>query len=237
MKLLVSIHDVSPANEVNVRDSWKICRSRGITPALLVVPNWHGRWPLARSPKFVGWLRARAADGAEIFLHGERHDEAGSRRTLRDEIRAFGMTASEGEFLSLTTREARDRIIRGVGALRHSGLEPVGFVPPAWLGRPGWTRAVSDSGLRYSEDVAFVYLHERATRLHAPVIRWSARTPFRARLSSLVAAARWRRERRTPLVRLALHPQDLTSPEVRESIVRTLDRWLDHHRPWQYTTL
>jgi hypothetical protein len=60
---------------------------------------------------------------------------------------------------------------------------------------------------------------------------------MRARMSVIVAEARWRREPRAPLVRVALHPQDLASPQVRESISRTLDRWLVRHRPWRYTTL
>ena len=45
-RLLVSIHDVSPALEAPVRALWDLCQSLGITPALLVVPDWHGEWPL-----------------------------------------------------------------------------------------------------------------------------------------------------------------------------------------------
>src|ERR1700677_1747309 len=75
--LLVSIHDVTPALAPRVEALWALARERGVTPALLVVPNWHGRWPLGEHPEFVRWVRARADEGAEIFLHGERHDEVG----------------------------------------------------------------------------------------------------------------------------------------------------------------
>src|SRR5216683_2060563 len=59
--LLVSIHDVTPALAPQVETLWTLCRARGVTPALLVVPNWHGDWPLERYPAFVQWIRSCAA--------------------------------------------------------------------------------------------------------------------------------------------------------------------------------
>nr|MCU0622600.1 DUF2334 domain-containing protein [Gemmatimonadaceae bacterium] len=88
MRLLVSIHDVTPALRAECETLWAMCRAQGVTPALLVVPNWHGRSPLADDPPFIDWLHARVADGAEIFLHGERHDEVGLPRRLGDAWRA-----------------------------------------------------------------------------------------------------------------------------------------------------
>ncbi|MGH9889518.1 MAG: DUF2334 domain-containing protein, partial [bacterium] len=78
MKLLVSVHDVSPAHASSVQRIWAYCGSVGVQPALLVVPNWHGAWPLEDFRLFVDWLRDCEArgSGAEIFLHGERHDES-----------------------------------------------------------------------------------------------------------------------------------------------------------------
>ena len=109
MSVLLSIHDVTPAWEAQVDALWTLCRERGATPALLVVPNWHGDWPLRDAPQYVDWVRARAADGAEIFLHGERHDEVGLPRTWRDSQRAFGRTNKEGEFLTLDYEAAFER--------------------------------------------------------------------------------------------------------------------------------
>jgi predicted deacetylase len=237
MKLLVSIHDVTPAHDTAIRALWTMCEDRSLTPALLVVPNWHGTWPLPGYPSFTRWIRDRAAQGAEIFLHGERHDEEGSTRTFGDALRAFGRTECEGEFLSLTESEAEVRIARGLRTLQACGLVATGFVPPAWLGRRGWWRAVAASGLRISEDDASIHLHDRAMSIPSPVTRWSARTRFRANVSSWLADARWRRDSRAPLVRVALHPRDLDSAEVRTSIQRTLDRWLVAHHPWRYAEL
>jgi uncharacterized protein len=125
--LLVSIHDVTPAHEAAVRELWELCGRFGIVPALLVVPDWHGRWPLESYPAYVAWLQARVRDGAEIILHGERHDEAGLPRTFGDSLRAVGRTAHEGEFLTLDEAQAGERITRGQRRLGVLGLDPAGL--------------------------------------------------------------------------------------------------------------
>jgi predicted deacetylase len=237
VSLLISIHDVTPALTEGVRRLWDLCAGRGLRPALLVVPDWHGQWPLEAHPDFVDWLRARAGEGAEIVLHGERHDEVGSARGLGDELRAWGRTAREGEFLTLGEAEAGARIRRGLARLRALGLEPVGFVPPAWLARPAGHRAAAGSGLGFSEDDRAIHLFPSGRRVAAPVVRWSARGPVRAWGSVAVARARWLLQGRAPLARIALHPQDLGHPATAASLGPTLDRWLARHRPIPYSAL
>lgn len=229
MTLLISIHDVTPAFEAEVRALQAMCARIGAEPALLVVPEWHGEWPLERHPAFVDWVRGRVAEGAEVILHGERHDEAGLRRGVADSLRAWGRTAREGEFLTLDHAAARDRIARGIGRLTALGLAPSGFIPPAWLCREGTHRAASDLGLRFSEDEGGLRIHPSGRRLPAPALRWSGRTPLRARGSALVAAARWRFQRGAPVIRLALHPADLRHPATARSVERALDLWPGAH--------
>jgi uncharacterized protein len=237
VSLLVSIHDVTPALADGVARLWEICAARGVRPALLVVPDWHGRWPLEAHLPFVAWLRARAADGAEIVLHGERHDEVGLPRSLGDTLRAWGRTAREGEFLTLDEPAARERIARGRARLQALGLEPVGFVPPAWLAREAGHRAVGGTGLGFSEDERAILLFPSGRWLPSPVVRWSARTGVRAWGSVAVARARWTLQGRAPLPRIAFHPQDLGHPATAASLGPTLDRWLARHRPIPYTAL
>jgi predicted deacetylase len=237
VSLLVSIHDVTPALAVGVERLWALCAARDVRPALLVVPDWHGEWPLERHPEFVAWLRARAAEGAEIVLHGERHDEVGLPRGLADELRAWGRTAGEGEFLTLDEPAARERITRGRGRLRALGLEPIGFVPPAWLARDAGHRAAGGSGLGFSEDDRAIHLFPSGRRLRAPVVRWSARGSVRAWGSVAVARARWTLQGGAPLARVALHPQDLSHPATAAAIGPALDRWLARHRPVTYSAL
>lgn len=236
--VLISIHDVTPALEAPVRELWRLCARLGVRPALLVVPDWHGRWPLERHPAFVEWLRCRAAEGAEIFLHGERHDEVGLPRRWRDSIRAAGRTAAEGEFLTLNRTDAEARIARGVARLRALGLPPVGFVPPAWLACPATFDAVAAQGLGVSEDAGRVHLHAPTPRrLAAPVVRWSGRTATRARASALVAAWRDLGHHRRPLMRIALHPQDLASEVTTRSLTDVLTRWTASRRVVTYGSL
>ena len=235
--LLVSIHDVSPAQAAAVARLWSLCAERGIIPALLVVPNWHGDWPLERHPGFVAWLRARASEGAEIALHGERHDEAGLPRRLADRWRAWGRTAGEGEFLTLDAASARERLDRGLALLRRLGLDPTGFVPPAWLAREDAYQAAAAAGLAFSEDERSVRLLPSSKRVASPVVRWSARTRVRAWGSVGVAAARSLFQRRARFPRIALHPGDLGHPATTRSVGRTLDRWLHRHAPGSYAGL
>lgn len=217
MSLLVSIHDVTPALEDGVRRLWDMCAARGLSPALLVVPDWQGEWPLARHPGFVRWLRERASGGAEIVLHGERH--------------------SRGEFQALDRATARERIDRGLGSLRALGLEPAGFVPPAWIAREGGHSAASDAGLGFSEDERSIRLFPAGRRLASPAVRWSARTPVRAWGSIVVAGGRWLLQRRAAYPRVAFHPQDYAHPRTTRNLSETLDRWLTRHEPISYAAL
>lgn len=237
MALLVSIHDVTPALAPKVDTLWALCRAHGVTPALLVVPDWHGAWPLEAHPAFVQWVRDRAADGAEIFLHGERHDEVGLPRRWIDHWRAFNRTAREGEFLTLDAPAARERIERGLARFARLGLEPIGFIPPAWLARDACYAVAADCGLAFSESDTAVALLARRAWIDSPVVRWSGRTAFRARASAVVADLRWATQRRAPCVRIAFHPGDLDHPACAESIARALPRWLGDRPATRYADL
>ncbi len=234
MTLLVSIHDVTPAFAPEIERLWAMCVRHSVTPALLVVPDWHGEWPLERHPAFVRWLRDRAGHGAEIMLHGERHDEVGLPRAAVDAVRAWGRTSREGEFLTLNEDAARERIDRGLRRLRALGLRPVGFVPPAWLAREAGHRAAAAAGLAFSEDEGSVRFHRAGRRVRSPVVRWSARTVFRALGSVAVARGRLVIQGRVGVPRLAFHPQDLSHPAIARRLEPTLKQWLDRHEPACY---
>jgi predicted deacetylase len=237
VSLLVSIHDVTPALADGVLRLWDLCATRGVRPALLVVPDWHGEWPLEKHPSFVAWLRERAGEGAEIVLHGERHDEVELPRSLADSFRAFGRTAREGEFLTLDESAARARITRGLERLRALGLQPVGFVPPGWLAKAEGHAAVAQAGLGFSEDDRAIHLYPSHRSLRSPVVRWSARRSVLAWGSVLVAHGRWALQGRARFPRLALHPQDLGHRATAAALGPALDRWLARHPPISYTAL
>ena len=236
MTLLVSIHDVAPPNLAPVRRLWQLCRDAGVTPALLVVPDWHGTAPIEHDAEFLAWLRDVVTAGAEVILHGERHDEVGRPRALADELRAAGKTAREGECLTLGAPELEALVARGLARLRTLGFEPLGFVPPAWLMRQDARPGIYAAGARFTEDEAAIHLAS-GRRIATPALRWSARTPVRARASVLVARWRWHRRHRTPVMRIALHPGDLRHPAVAGSVAREVERWTAMRSAQPYSSL
>jgi predicted deacetylase len=237
MKVLVSIHDVTPAHADAVTRLWRMCAVRNVRPALLVVPDWHGSWPIDRYSSFVTWVRRRADEGCEVFLHGNRHDEVGSPRGLVDHARAFSRTNREGEFLTLSAGAARARMEHGLSRLRRVGLDPIGFVAPAWLARRECVGVASELDLAVSEDAGAIYLHRRGMHLDSPVVRWSARSAWRAYTSAAVADASSWWHRGHWLVRIALHPSDLSHPATASSVETTLDHWLGRRLAWSYSAL
>lgn len=136
-RLIVAIHDVTPAHADALRSIYALLERLEITRyALLVVPDWHGAWSLERHPRFVDDLLKKQAAGVEIFLHGYRHDEAGFPRSWGQRLRIAGRTAHEAEFRVIPPEEAARRLDQGVALFRRLGLAPVGFIP-----RPGCTGA------------------------------------------------------------------------------------------------
>jgi predicted deacetylase len=237
-QLLVALHDVTPAYERWLDVLYRLLDGLGVRRyALLVVPDWHGGWPLARFGAFTGRLRERAAAGAEIVLHGLRHDEVGQPRSLAHRARTFGRTDREGEFASLAPTEAAVRIAQGLDALRTAGLEPLGFIPPAWLAGPDLPRVVGEAGLAFTEDTRGVLALADGRRIRAPATCWSTRRAWRAAGSVVVAALRVHLERARPLVRVALHPPDAGSPTVLASCRRTLSALLEQRDVIDYRQL
>nr|MCU0635065.1 DUF2334 domain-containing protein [Gemmatimonadaceae bacterium] len=164
-------------------------------------------------------------DGAEVLLHGYRHDEVGTTRTLTAEWRAMGRTAREGEFVALRGDAARARIAAGRDRLDALGLSPIGFVPPAWLAHRELHAAMRACGLALTEDATGVRDVVRDVVLPAPAVRWSARSRWRALGSRAVAHARRRWHRHARVVRVALHPRDLHDAGVAASVRDAMTWW------------
>ncbi|HEX4514666.1 MAG TPA: polysaccharide deacetylase family protein [Polyangiaceae bacterium] len=212
----VSIHDVSPAFEREIDDALAACAKVSAKPALLVVPNFHGKWPLDRYPAFVDRLRALRDDGHEIILHGFFHVSDGGS-FFAQKIASAG----EAEFADLAQSEGERRIDEGKKILEDIGLAPDGFIAPAWQMARWVLPALASRGFRYAEDHLHVYDPAGGRRKRSLVLNFASRTP--ARLWSSVAFVRAATPfRRVVRTRIAIHPGDMRSSFLRREVHRVL---------------
>jgi predicted deacetylase len=212
----VSIHDVSPAFEREIDDALEACGRVSAKPALLVVPNFHGKWPLDRYPAFVDRLRALRDEGHEIILHGFFHSSEGGS-FFAQKIASAG----EAEFADLSQGEGERRIDEGTKLLNDLGLTPSGFIAPAWQMARWVLPSLASRGFRYAEDHLHVYDPARGKRRRSLVLNFASRTP--ARLWSSVAFVRAATPlRRVMRTRIAIHPGDMRSDFLRDEVHRVL---------------
>ncbi|WP_294041843.1 polysaccharide deacetylase family protein [Sphingomonas sp.] len=235
----MAIHDVAPLHAAAIEELRCALIEIGASEvAMLVVPDFWGESPILPGSAFAARLRDWADEGVEMFLHGYRHRDDCRHPRWIDRVKARGMTAGEGEFLGLTAREARRRIADGRSLVEDvTGKAISGFVAPAWLYGPGALAALSDTGVGMVEDHWRVWdpaLDQTLAR--SPVITWATRTPVRM-ASSLAVAGLARRVPLPRVVRVAVHPGDVTSRVVLRSITTTVARLARSHAVSRYHDL
>lgn len=220
--LIASIHDVSPRFESEIDRLLDRLRPHvGSRLALLAVPNHWGEAPLVPGSPFASHLRGWADEGMEIFLHGYFHRDETRHRSGPDRLRSRLMTAGEGEFLGLAADIAEQRIKTGRSLLEDITGKPItGFVAPAWLYGPGAIQALANCAIPLAEDHWRVWSPVTGAQLaRGPVITWASRS--RIRTASSLAAARLLRRLPLKVMRIGVHPPDVTKPELLSSIERT----------------
>lgn len=222
MPVHVSIHDVSPAWEREVDVALDVCHEHGVRPALLVVPDFHGRAKLSDHPAYCEKLRALEAAGHEVYLHGYHHrapEGLGVRSYFRQRI----VSAGEAEFAAISEDEAKKRLDEGERMLRDAGLTIRGFVAPAWS-MPKWVLAMlGERGYGFTEDHLRIYDPAKGISRPSLVLNFASRTPGR-----LLSSAAWcriaRPARRVVPARIALHPADMRFAFLRNE-TESLLRW------------
>jgi predicted deacetylase len=223
----VSIHDVSPAWRDEVEAALELCRSFGARPALLVVPNFHGRAPMLEDAPFCERLRGLQALGHEMYLHGFFHESRSAPEDRYPGGRLAWFFAQrvvshgEAEMSALSPPEGRERLDEGERVMHAAGLRIDGFVPPAWS-MPAWLPPMlAARGCRFTEDHLRVYDPARSLARPSVVLNWASRTP--ARLASTVAWCRAARYARSVVpARIAIHPADMHYLLLRREIANTL---------------
>jgi predicted deacetylase len=229
----VSIHDVSPAWKDEVEAALDACRVRGIRPALLVVPNFHGRAPLLSDAAFCERLRFLQAAGHEVYLHGFEHRSRKRFDASRTPSRLAWLFAQrvasggEAEMSDVSPAEGRARLDEGERVLEKAGLRVDGFVAPAWS-MPSWLLPLlGERGCHFTEDHLRVYDPAAGRARASVVLNWATRSP--GRLASTVAYCRLAKHARFALpARIAIHPADMRFRLVRSEIDRLL-AWAEGH--------
>ena len=236
--LIVSFHDLSPHSRERCRDFLADMREIGVERvSLLVVPCWHGDKAFTEDTAFVEWLRSLAEAGHELSLHGYTHQA--ETVTGGPVARAMGRiyTASEGEFYQISRSSAKERLSKGIGMFREAGLPMEGFTPPAWLLSDEGREALRESGMLYTTSLQNVEILAPDRRIYAPTLVFSSRNLWR-RIVSLGGVRVWSFiNRKTPVLRLAVHPADLDYPSIRATIVQLARHALKTRTPVTYRDL
>lgn len=218
--IVVSVHDVAPATAEATAAWCADADALGIPVSLLVIPGpWRGM-ALSEAPDYAAVLRERRAGGDEIVLHGWAHVAGPQGSKVR---RTIGRAVARGaaEFAALDEAEAAERISAGSTVLADADLATDGFTPPGWLASPGAESALRDAGFAFTTN-HFGVKHLRSGKLHRgfalshrPGGGWGERLGA----AIMTAAAK----RRTCLLRIALHPDDLRSPGLRDVTLRAVE--------------
>lgn len=130
-------------------------------------------------------------------------------------------TADEGEFYDLDRVTARDLVVKGREEFRRVGLDPHGFIAPAWLLGMEAETALRDLAIEYTTRLGSVVDFKGDTAHASQSLVWSVRSAWRRGVSRLWNAFLFRRLAANPLMRISIHPVDIDHPAIWQQI-RTL---------------
>jgi predicted deacetylase len=218
--IAVSLHDVEPATFERcalIRDWLDDHGIERVTLLVIPAPDLHPFHD--RRPEMVHWLADCAARGDAIAQHGFQHrrSPAAPRRANR-----------AAEFVGLDADETRRAVEAGRRVLRLAGVQPRGFVAPAYA----YTDALRETlAASFEWWASLVRIHSPArtsTSTLAPALTLGTSSaakrmasPWLVRAGALGAGK---------LLRLDLHPADLDHPRHIGAVEGVLKRARRHVR-------
>jgi uncharacterized protein len=219
--VVVSLHDVAPCTQQTTSTIISELSAHGVRVcSVLVVPDYHHQSPLTKHREFVSWLRTLEADGHEVVIHGFFHERPPRRReTLRDKFITRFYTQNEGEFYDLGYEEALQRITTARDQFRALGLNPRGFIAPAWLLGTEAEQAVRDAELEYTTRLRTVCDLRSQSIFPSRTLVYSVHNSWRRALSRSWNAGLFRLMARKPLLRISIHPPDYSHPLIWKQIL------------------
>jgi predicted deacetylase len=214
VRLAVALHDIEPATFERcalIRD-W--LDDHGVDRVTLLVIPARDLHPVGeRCPEMASWLIERRRAGDSIAQHGFQHAQL-RRRPLSRETLLRRPGHRSAEFVGLDACETQRAVDAGWRVLKLAGIEPDGFVAPAYAYTPALRRVLPR---RFSWWASLLRLHAcraRAAgerqRLLTPAWGTGPEGPLRGALSptlirigALLCGS---------TLRLDLHPSDLQRP-------------------------
>ncbi len=207
--IAVALHDVQPTTYERcalIRD-W--LDDLGIDKVTLLVIPASDLHPFQdRRPELLDWLGERVRAGDTVAQHGFQHRQH-RRATLPRQVLAGLQGAGSAEFVGLDEREARQAVEAGRRLLRLGGIEPRGFVAPAYAYTSALLRVLAGSFDWWASLHRLWSDHGRRSR-RAPALTLGT-SPWLRRDAS-PALLRTRALLSGPLLRLDVHPADLDHP-------------------------
>lgn len=230
--LVVSLHDVSPHTWADCR---RILAEIRVPVSLLVIPDHHGRGHFGNDPAFCEWLRGRVAGGDEVVIHGYFHRRAQrATESVRERLITQSYTAGEGEFFDIGKAEALRLVGRAREDFRKAGLQPSGFIAPAWLLSKTAEDALRELGLSYTTRLRTVSDLQSGRVWASQSLCWSVRAVWRRLLSLAWNASLFHRMETAELMRIAVHPVDIAHPSIWTQIRRMISASASFRRPMTY---
>jgi predicted deacetylase len=143
--LLVALHDVEPATFARCTRIRSWLEDRGVERAsLLVIPAADLHPFDDRRPDLAEWLQMRAWQGDAIAQHGFQHRQV-ARAPVPRQLLARLQGGRAAEFVGLGEEETRRAVRSGRRLLKLAGIEPHGFVAPAYAYTPALRAELADS--------------------------------------------------------------------------------------------
>ena len=233
---VVSIHDVSPRTRPACERILAEIAALGIgTTSLLVIPDHHHRGHFLEDPAFCTWLAELTRCGHEAVLHGYFHQRARrARETAVAKMTTRFYTADEGEFYDMDRESARSLVSRAREEFRGIGLDPRGFIAPAWLLGAEAEAALRDLEIEYTTRLGGVLDLRSGITHRSQSLVWSVRSAWRRVVSRMWNALLFRRLAANPLMRISIHPVDIEHAAIWRQIRALITRALADRNPLTY---
>jgi predicted deacetylase len=225
-RIAVALHDVEPATFERcalIRD-W--LDDHGVDRVTLLVIPARDLHPVGeRSPEMTSWLAERRRAGDSIAQHGFQHERTRRCGALAGSLLATPVRRA-GEFVGLDEAETQRAVNAGWRLLKLAGIEPDGFVAPAYAYTPE-LRSVLPNRFRWWAGLLGVHRRaqpagEQRTRLLSPVWGLGGESALQRAVSPALIRAGGVFGGRT--LRVDLHPADLQHPRQMLALDHVLDR-------------